>query len=279
MKRLWSDKRVFFAGFGALGGLLSAFFYAALELDGPFSSWVIGTGFDGLCIAGLLAFGQARYLGKAFDAKTFGKALLIGGLGGAIGGFIALVGGFPLAQLLGGAEDAGRFLGWMLGGAAVGFAIARVVPNLKARVAVAAGAVGGLAGCALMYLMASIAVAIATTGAAIGLALALAETAFRQTWLEVTIRPTGFSLQKERTVTVSLGEQPIRFGCAPAADVRLAEMAGAGADFAEVALAGGQVILYDQVANTRRNLVVDEAFEISNARVVVRSKRVSGTTS
>lgn len=126
MKRFWSDKRWYFAGFGALGGLLSAFFYAALELDGPFSSWVIGTGFDGLCIAGLLAFGQARYLGKPFDAKAFGKALLIGGVGGAI---------------------------------------------------------------------------------------------------------------------------------------------------------GGQVILYDRVANTRRNLAVDEAFEISNARVVVRSKRVSGTTS
>jgi hypothetical protein len=56
-------------------------------------------------------------------------------------------------------------------------------------------------------------------------------------------------------------------------------MTGTGADFAEVALAGGQVILYDRVANTRRNLAVDEAFEISNARVVVRSKRVSGTTS
>jgi hypothetical protein len=55
-------------------------------------------------------------------------------------------------------------------------------------------------------------------------------------------------------------------------------MAGAGADFAEVALAGGQVILYDRVANMRRNLAVNETFEISNAPVVARAQRVSGTT-
>jgi hypothetical protein len=54
-------------------------------------------------------------------------------------------------------------------------------------------------------------------------------------------------------------------------------MAGTGADFAEVALADGKVMLHDRVANTRRIIAVDEALEVSNARVVARAQRVSGT--
>lgn len=272
MKRLLSDKRAYFAVFGAIGGLISAFLYDMLGLNSAFKSWVFGTALDGLSIGALLAFGQARYLGKRFDSKSFLKALLIGGGGGMIGGFVALNLGFPLAGALGGATDAGRFLGWTLGGIAVGFAVSKAVPNLKAKTASIAGGVGGLAGCGLMYLVSSLSAGTATTGAAIGVAIALAEAAFREAWLEVTIRPKGLSLEKERTVTVSLGDRPVLFGCAGDADVRLAEMPGAKAHFADVSMDGRRIVLRDLATEKSRNLAVGEGFDISNAHVVVRAK-------
>jgi hypothetical protein len=126
--------------------------------------------------------------------------------------------------------------------------------------------------------MSSLAAGTATTGAAIGMAIALAETAFRQTWLEVTIRPKGLSLEKERTLTMTLGDKPILFGCAGDADVKLAEMTGAKAHFAKVSLVGGKIVLLDMTNEKTRDLVVDEGFDVSNAHVVVRSKTVSGAT-
>lgn len=271
-KRIFSDKRVYFAGFGAIGGLLSAFAYEMTGLDSAFTSWVVGTGFDGLFIAASLALAQGRYTGKPFDLRGLSRTSIIGGAGGAMGGLIALYGGFPIAGLFGGGADAGRILGWTLGGLVVGFAVSCVVPNLKPKTASVAGAAGGLFGCALMYLIASLAVGVATTGAAIGLAIALAESAFRSAWLEVTIRPKGVSLEKERTLTVTLGERPVIFGCSGDSDVRLSEMPGAKAHFAKVSLSGGRVTLHDLVTERSRPLSVNEVFDLSNARIVVRAK-------
>ncbi|MBF0623477.1 MAG: hypothetical protein HQL82_01585 [Magnetococcales bacterium] len=275
MKRFLSDKRAYFAAFGAVGGLLSAVMYGLAGLDGAFASWVVGTGFDGLFIAALLAFGQIRYVGKSFDWRAFRKAMLIGGLGGLVGGFVAIYAGLPIAQAFGGESDAGRFLGWTLGGVAVGFAVSKVVPNLKLKIACLAGAVGGFVGCGLMYLMSTLAAGTATTGAVIGSAIAYAETTFRQAWLEVTIRPKGLTLEKERTITVTLGDRPVLFGCAGNADVKLAEMAGAKAHFAKVSLSGGKVMLLDMTTEKVREIAIDEGFDVSNARVVVRSKPTS----
>lgn len=276
MKILLSSKYVYFAGFGAIGGLLSGIIYGVSDLDNSsdWASWIIGTGFDGLFIAALLAVGQARYVGKSFDSKSFWKALLVGAIGGMIGGFIALMIGFPIAESLGGGTDAGRFLGWTLGGAAVGFAVSWVVPNLKRVTASLAGAAGGFFGCALMYLVSALVAATATTGAVIGLVIAFAEAAFRHAWLEVTIRPFGLSLEKERTITVSLGDKPVLFGCGADADVKLAEMPNAQPQYAKVFLSGRAVTLLDLATEKKRELAVDEGFDLANARLVVRAKSV-----
>lgn len=272
MKKIFSDKRAYFAVFGAIGGLLSAFAGQVTGVQSyAFSSWVIGTGFDGLFIAALLALGQGLYVGKSFDVRGFSRSALIGGTGGIIGGLVALYGGYPLAAIFGGGGDVGRFIGWTIGGLVVGFAISNVVPNLKASTASVAGAIGGFVGCGLMYIV-SMAVGIATTGAAIGLAIAFAETVFRSAWLEVTIQPRGLSLDKERTLTVTLGKAPVLFGCGSDADVRLAEMEGAKANFAKVSLDGSRVMLQDLITERNRMLSVNETFEISNAKVAVRSK-------
>jgi hypothetical protein len=272
MKRFFSDKRAYFAGFGAIGGLLSGVLYAMTEPHSPLASWLYGIGGNGLFMAAMLGIAQGRYVGKAFDVAGFLKTAVIGGCGGVIGGLIGIYIGFPIARLFGGGVDEGRFLGWTLGGLAVGYAVSRVVPNLKPVTASIAGALGGFCGCALMYLIGSLTIGLATTGAAIGLAIALAESAFRSAWLEVTIRPRGVSLEKERTLTVSLGEKPVLFGCSGDADVRLLEMPGAKAHFARVTLSGGRVTLHDLVTNRTRPLSVNEAFDLSNARIVVRSK-------
>jgi len=158
------------------------------------------------------------------------------------------------------------------GGLAVGHAVSRVVPNLKPVTASIAGALGGFCGCAPMYLIGALTIGLATTGAAIGLAIALAETAFRSAWLEFTIKPRGVSLEKERTLTVTLGEKPVIFGCSGASDVRLSEMPGAKAYFAKVYLSGGRVTLHDLMKERTRPLSVNEAFNLSNARIVVRAK-------
>ncbi len=272
MKNLLFDKRFYFSAFGAVGGFLSAVTYHLTGLNNAFASWIVGTGFDGMFIAALLAFGQARYVGKNFDFAAFRKAMLIGGIGGLVGGFVALMGGFPIAEAFGGDSDAGRFLGWTLGGVAVGFAVSKVVPNLKLKTSCLAGAAGGFIGCGLMYLMVSLAAGTATTGAAIGLAIAYAESAFRQAWLEITIRPKGLSLEKERTITVTLGDKPVLIGCASDVDVKLAEMAGAKGHFAKVILSGGRLELLDVTTEKTREISVNERFEISNGSFVVRTK-------
>lgn len=277
MKKLISDKRTYFAAFGAVGGFLSAMMYDLTGLDSALASWVVGTGFDGMFIAALLAFAQARYVGKKFDSTAFRKAMLIGGFGGLAGGLLALLGGFSIAEALGGNTDTGRFLGWTLAGVVVGFAVSKVVPNLTLTTSCLAGALGGFIGCGLMYLMSSLAAGTATTGAAIGLAIAYAESAFRQAWLEITIRPKGVSLEKERTITVTLGDRPVVFGCAADADVKLAELAGAKGHFAKVILSGGRIKLLDMATEKTREIVVNESFDISNARVVVRNKTVSAS--
>lgn len=290
MRRILSNKRAYFACFGAIGGLLSGLTYHLIDPEPALLTWLVGIGFNGVFMAALLGLGQGWYLEKGFDSRGFANTAVIGGVGGIVGGLVGFYGAFPLMGTFGGGEDSGRFLGWTIGGLAVGFAVSRVVPNLKAVTACVAGAIGGCAGCGLMYLIGTLAglgavvtmgkvihdsalvVGMATTGAAIGLAIAFAETTFRKAWLEVTIRPRGVTLAKERTLTVTLGDTPVLFGCGMQADVRLEEMAGAKPEFARVSLSNGTVSLHNMVTGEIRLLSVNDSFEVSNARVVVRSK-------
>lgn len=265
MSFLMADKRRFFAAFGALGGVISGLLTNFFGFhESAFDSWVLGTATDGAFIASLLAFGQSRSLGKSFDIDGIRRALLIGAIGGGIGGVIGMYG--PI--LVG--EGFGRFIGWGLGGAAVGFAVRRVIPNLSAKTAVTAGGLGGLAGCLSMYLI-GYTVGVATTGAIIGLAIALGEMKVRNMWLDVTIRPKGLSLEKERTVAVTLGPKPVLFGCSGHSDVKLAPN-GDAKEFASISLAGGQVTIMDYISRQSRPLAEGQPFEISNASIVLRTK-------
>lgn len=282
MKRLLSDKRAYFAAFGAVGGLLSAAVYRHFHpYEQAWMSWVSLVGVDGLLTASLLSIAQNLYAGKRRDALKVRKPLIVGTLGGIAGGLIAYNVGFPLARMLGGEVHVGRFMGWTIFGIVMGLAITKSVPNLRTAPACLAGGVGAFLGCSVMYLLGTGAgigffLGVAVASAMIGLAIAYAETAFRQAWLEVTIKPKGLTLEKERTLTVTLGDKPVLFGCAGDADVKLAEMAGAKAHFAKVSLSGGKVTLLDMTTEKTREIAVDEGFNVSNARVVVRNKVVAG---
>jgi len=271
MSFLMADKRRFFAAFGALGGVLSAIASNLLGFtDSAFESWVLGTASDGALIAALVAVGQSRYLGKKFDLAAIRRALAIGAIGGAIGGLVGMA-GMSIA-----AGEFGRMAGWALGGAAVGFAVHRIIPNLPAKTAMLAGAAGGFAGCLSMYLV-SYTIGVATTGAIIGLAIALVEMKVREMWLEVTIRPKGLTLEKERTVAVTLGTKPVVFGCSGDADVQLASAGGTEKDFVSVGLAGRQAYLKDHATQQSRPISDGEEFSISNASIILRSKIAEAT--
>ncbi|WP_413204208.1 hypothetical protein [Rhodospirillum sp. A1_3_36] len=278
MTGLLSDKRFYFVAFGAVGGLMSALLYHLLEPDSALGTWVVGVGANGMLTAVFLAFGQGRYAGKGFNAADLMKAVIVGGVGGVLGSVVAFYIGFPVAKFLNVSSDVGRFIGWGLSGVAVGIAIAKVVPNLKLKTACVAGGLGAIIGCSLMYVIntvihgAGLTIGLTTASAIIGLAIATAETAFRHAWLEVTIKPKGLTLEKERTLTVTLGDKPVLFGCAGDADVRLAEMAGAKAHFAKVSLSGSDVTVLDMTTEKSRVIAIDDGFDVSNARVVVRSK-------
>lgn len=273
MKGIFSDKRFYFAGFGAVGGFVSATLFGFSNLESGLSQWVIGGGFDGMCIGALLAFGQARYVGKSFDWKSFQRAMFIGGIGGVIGGFVALYLGFPIISFFGGDSDVGRFIGWGISGVAVGIAVSKVVPNLTMKNASIAGAIGGLVGCSFMYMVNSYAAATASTGAAIGLVIAIAETVLRKAWLEVTVKPVGLTIEKEKTITVSLGDKPILLGCSSDCDVKLAEMPGAKAHFGQVSMVDGNVNYLDLVTEKSRSISIDQSFDVSNAKIALRTKQ------
>lgn len=112
---------MFFAVFGALGGFVSALLYGFGGIDsGAFTSWVIGTGFDGMCIGAALAFAQGRYLGKAFDWSAVKRALRVGGGGGMGGGFAGYLIMMSTMETSDAAMDIARFFGWAIGGLAKG---------------------------------------------------------------------------------------------------------------------------------------------------------------
>lgn len=268
-----SDKRSYFAGFGAIGGLLSGIIFALTAPHSPLMSWLIGIGGNGLFMAALLGFGQGRYAGKQFDFRSTLKAALVGGIGGLGGGIIGFFIAFPIARLLGGGEDEGRFLGWTLGGLAVGYAVSRVVPNLTPVRACLAGGIGGILGCALMYVIGSLTLGLVVTGAVIGLAIAFVESAFRSVWLDIVLKPRrGEASENQRTLSVTLGDDPVLFGCGSEADIKLEEVIGAGANFARVSLEEGRVIMKDLITERSSVLNIGETFYISNANVTLRSK-------
>jgi len=105
-----------------------------------------------------------------------------------------------------------RTFSWGLAGALIGALLSRAIPNLGLQRGCLAGFIGGAIG-GIGFLMVSMVlpdtfgrfVGVATLGAALGLAMYLAETLFREASLEVIWAPNESS-------RVSLGAQPVSIG-------------------------------------------------------------------
>ncbi len=273
--KLLSKKNRYFAGFGAGGGLLSALLWAFVGSQNPMASWVVTGALDSALIGVLLIIAQDRYLARGLSYRALAKATVLGLPLGALGGFLAITAGFGIAGALGMSSETGRLIGWAISGGVAGFVASLGVPNLKRKVAIIAGGVGGALGCQLMYLIGSYEIGVAVTGAAIGVMVAVAEAAFRKAWIEVDIRPVatgGIALAKSRHVTLTLGDRPIVFGAAAGADVLLDKASGVPAEAAVLTLDGGHVVFKDLTKGTRETYRDGARFDFFNASVAVALK-------
>jgi hypothetical protein len=224
----------------------------------------------GLCLA--LLSGQNHYLGRPLFAA--GRVPLFVVIVGAIAaGFLSGAVGQSLYSVLiaVGIGSIGLVVGWVLLGGLLGWGVSFFVSNLDRKNAMLAGLVGGLFG-ALAYLVGASAAdwlgrfaGAASLGFCIGLAVAVVEAAFRQSWLEVRFG-------ERETIRVNLGPEPVKVG----GDSRLCTVWARGA--ADVALRffvrNGQVICED--VPTRTEVFVDNGYSRTVGTVTV-TVRTGGT--
>ena len=163
----------------------------------------------GLSLA--LVMGQNRYLARPwlslgeFAALVGGSllaGLVAGGLGQSLYGLLTYIRFWP---------EIGFVLGWLVLGSLLGRGLVFFIPNLSAWRAVAAGSCGGLLG-ALAFIavsfvgdMAGRFMGAAILGLALGLMVAIVESAFRKIWLEVVDESGAVRVVNLGTTPVILG--------------------------------------------------------------------------
>lgn len=185
--------------------------------EGPRWSWwmivVIGlwTAVLTLGLSLALVMGQNWYLARPLVslgelAVVLGGSLLAGIVAGGIGQ--TLYGLLTMARLV---PEIGFLLGWLLLGGLLGRGLVFFIPNMSAWRAVAAGCAGGLFG-AIAFIVVSFIGDIAgrfmgavILGLALGLMVAIVESAFRKLWLEV-VDANG------KVRVVNLGATPVFLG-------------------------------------------------------------------
>ena len=217
-----------------------------------------------------LIAGQNIYLHRPWLSRAEGVR---GGLGSAAAGFLA---GAVGQALFTGTTDAPtalvilvRIVCWALVGLLIGVGIARFVPNIKPVRGLIGGAVGGAIG-AFGFLVIGFFVGdlparflgAAIIGFCIGAMIALAETAFREAWLEVQYGPGEVR-------TVSLGRRPVAIG-GDAAQATVF-VRGAPAVALRYVFEGGQVYCDDIVAEKRDAIGPGDKRNVGKVTVLLRT--------
>jgi len=284
-------KPALFGLYGALGGFVGAAFvaepiYSVLIADaerGFFSPadfrrhllisaalWSAGIT---AVICAALTVGQHTYLkGTAPDvarvALGIGGGVFAGACGGCLGQlfyFVAPLDNFAANSLV-------RIIAWAILGGLAGTGLSFLIPNMKWPLGLAGGAAGGAVGC-VGFIALSMAFGDAlgrivggtVLGFCIGLALTVAEVAFRRAWLEVRYG-------ERETVTVTLGPEPVKIG----SDAKACTVWARGA--APVAVRffvrDGRVICDDRESGTET--AVGDGFEMDVGRVTVTVRTAGG---
>jgi len=212
------EKIKLFALWGALGGGVGSL-VGEIEILGTHKSSLIVKIFEvgiwfgiiGSLISVSLLIASFQYSNKGIQLKqALAKGLWIGFLAGAIAGAISQC----IFAILGSTEFL-RIICWAIAGGLLGFGLSFRIPNLGKSRGLGGGLVGGFLGCILFDLVGmSLGVAaeagarlvgIAAIGLCIGIMIVVAETVFREAWLEIS-----YNSREKRTVT--LGAEPISIG-------------------------------------------------------------------
>lgn len=205
---------------GAVGGATGSLFAELVNaLEPTYQNDVQTVVFTGLwcafftsIIAAALFAAGVWYQRRELRPQAISKALLMGALAGFAAGGIAQ---WLYQQDLGSPSFQNyvlRTFCWGLAGALIGAMLSRTVPNLGLKRGSLTGFIGGAVGGIGFLMVSSVLpetlgriVGVATLGAALGLALFLAESLFREASLEVIWTPN-------ETSRISLGAQPVSIG-------------------------------------------------------------------
>ena len=275
MLLLRQNKHLMFGGMGFIGGVVGTL-VAELVTPGGVRGSVIGL-VGGVALWGAV-FASGRVVGltwalevyaghKRPSGKKLGSAVVSGLIAGAAAGGIAQA-VFMVHQFTG----FGRFFFqsgcWGLAGAILGWRLSRTIPNLGPGRAALAGLIGGWVG-GMGFLIISVllpealgrTVGIGILGAALGLAIVIVESLFREASMEVIWGP------KEITV-LSLGQQPISIG---GGDDHV-HVSGLLPGTATVLLTEGKIKYTDTATGKKTELHDGSRIKVGKIEMVVRAK-------
>jgi hypothetical protein len=167
--------------------------------------------------------------------------------------------------------QAGQMLGWTLLGSLLGAGLGFFIPNLPRLRAALAGAVGGLLGVLVFFLVlewfsdaaARLAGAV-ILGAAIGLAVALVEKLAREAALIVHWH------ENERTV-INLGAEPVILGSSPEAHLYLPKHKGFPPITAIVTFREGRVQMENKLSNSTHTLASGNKLQIGDLWIEIQT--------
>ncbi len=263
-------KSIVFGITGGVAGLLSALLFLATGIPGALASWSISGGFDAALISLFIVMGQSYYQSRTLPAISRLVSVLIQGLVfGAIGGL--LVFGFIAFSNSG---NIGRIVGWAISGAICGFLVSKKIPNMSAKLAIIAGAIGGAVGCLLMYIHLGYVTGVIATGAAIGIVVASAEVMFRKSWVEVTVyseslNGNGINMAKQNNqYTLNLGKDAIHVGYSSDMDILLkAKGISMEKEIALITLEYDKCFFNDIKAGVKKEIKPNETITIENCEI------------
>lgn len=274
--KLRSNKLLLHTGIGALGGMVGTLLAELAPSNWATSDFemTMEVGIWAGIVASVIA--TALFISDMWHRRRPLRptALAIAWLSGAGGGFIA--GAVAQAVFL---VDVGSFefknyvlrtICWGIAGMLIGGLLSRTVPNLGLARGFSAGFVGGCVGGTLFVLIArelpDVAGRIcgfAALGLALGLAMYMVETLFREASLEIIWGPN-------ETSRAALGAQPIIIGGGIEDDVHVP---GLPANALTVVLDNGQIAQIDNYTGARTFLRDRSQMQVGPIYVVVHARK------
>lgn len=257
---------------GAIGSVISEFIFdrkprSFMMLMGNTGLWF---GIMGACIAVAILMGYSHYLRRVVQLKESIKGgLLFGFLGGFVAGAIAqgAYAGIGPTEIL-------RVICWGVAGGLLGTALSFRIPNLDRKHGFLGGMLGGGIGGGLFVLFSAMAgevlgrlFGVAAIGFFIGLMIMVAESLFREAWLDVNYGPG-------ESRTVSLGREPVSVGSdSTACTVYVRNVAPTAYRFT---LHDNQILSEDVPTGRVERLLPGDKRAVGNVNITVR---VSGSSS